>query len=76
MTQGFLATDKLDAVFTGKPSHAGADPEKGKNALLAAAQAAISLHTISRHTAAVPAGVNVGILEAGTGRNVVLRPTA
>lgn len=70
MTQGFLATDKLDAVFTGKPSHAGADPEKGKNALLAAAQAAISLHTISRHSGGA-SRINVGILEAGTGRNVV-----
>lgn len=70
MTQGFLATDKLDAVFTGKPSHAGADPEKGKNALLAAAQAAISLHTIARHSGGA-SRINVGILEAGTGRNVV-----
>lgn len=70
MTQGFLATDKMDAVFTGVPSHAGAEPEKGKNALLAAAQAAISLHTISRHSAG-SSRINVGMLEAGTGRNVV-----
>lgn len=70
MTDGFLATDKIDAVFTGKPAHAGADPEKGKNALLAAAQAAISLHTIARHSAG-SSRINVGVLQAGTGRNVV-----
>lgn len=70
MTQGFLATDKMDAVFTGAPSHAGAEPEKGKNALLAAAQAAISLHTISRHSGG-SSRINVGVLEAGTGRNVI-----
>lgn len=70
MTDGFLATDKMDAVFTGKPAHAGADPEKGKNALLAAAQAAISLHTIARHSAG-SSRINVGVLQAGTGRNVV-----
>lgn len=70
MTNGFLATDKMDAVFTGKPAHAGADPEKGKNALLAAAQAAISLHTIARHSAG-SSRINVGVLQAGTGRNVV-----
>lgn len=70
MTKGFLATDKLDAEFSGVPSHAGAEPEKGKNALLAAAQAAISLHTISRHSGG-SSRINVGVLEAGTGRNVV-----
>ena len=30
MTKGFLATDKLDAEFSGVPSHAGAEPEKGR----------------------------------------------
>lgn len=70
MTTGFLTTDKMDAVFTGVPAHAGADPEKGRNALLAAAQAAISLHTIARHSEGV-SRINVGVLEAGTGRNVI-----
>ena len=50
MTDGFLATTKLDAEFHGVSAHAGAAPEEGKNALLAAAQAAISLSTISRHS--------------------------
>lgn len=70
MTDGFLATTKLDAVFRGVPAHAGAAPEQGKNALLAAAQAAISLSTISRHSQG-SSRINVGVLQAGTGRNVV-----
>lgn len=32
----FLASTKLDATFTGLAAHSGADPQKGKNALLAA----------------------------------------
>lgn len=70
MTDGFLATTKLDAVFKGVSAHAGAAPEQGKNALLAAAQAAISLNTISRHSQG-SSRINVGVLNAGTGRNVV-----
>ena len=70
MTDGFLATTKMDAVFHGVPAHAGAAPEEGKNALLAAAQAAISLSTISRHSQG-SSRINVGVLNAGTGRNVV-----
>lgn len=70
MTDGFLATTKLDAVFKGVSAHAGAAPEQGKNALLAAAQAAISLSTISRHSQG-SSRINVGVLNAGTGRNVV-----
>lgn len=70
MTDGFLATTKLDAEFKGVAAHAGAAPEEGKNALLAAAQAAISLSTISRHSKG-SSRINVGVLNAGTGRNVV-----
>lgn len=69
-TEGFLATTKLDAVFTGTPAHAGAAPETGRNALLAAASAALNLHAISRHSQGA-SRVNVGVLQAGTGRNVV-----
>ena len=69
MTDGFLATTKLDAEFKGVSAHAGAAPEQGKNALLAACQAAISLNTISRHSQG-SSRINVGVLNAGTGRNV------
>jgi aminobenzoyl-glutamate utilization protein A len=67
---GFLATSKYDAEFTGLPAHAGAAPETGKNALLAAAVAAVNLHAISRHSDGV-SRINVGILNAGSGRNVI-----
>lgn len=68
--EGFFATTKLDAVFTGVAAHAGAAPEAGRNALLAAAAAALNLHAIPRHSQG-PSRINVGQLEAGTGRNVV-----
>ena len=67
---GLLATTKLDAHFTGRSAHAGSAPHEGKNALLAAAQAAISLHSISRHGKGA-SRINVGVLNAGTGRNVL-----
>ncbi len=71
---GFLATTKYDAVFTGIPAHAGAAPEVGRNALLAAATAALNLHAIPRHSQGT-SRINVGVLKAGTGRNVI-PPTA
>ncbi|OLO03122.1 MULTISPECIES: amidohydrolase [Salinicola] len=67
---GYLATTKLDVTFTGVPAHAGANPEAGNNALLAAAQAALGLHAIPRHSAGA-SRINVGVLNAGSGRNVV-----
>ena len=67
---GFLATSKYDAKFTGVPAHAGAAPEEGKNALLAAACAALNLHAIARHSGG-SSRINVGTLEAGSGRNVI-----
>ena len=67
---GFLATSKYDAHFQGVPAHAGAAPEQGKNALLAAACAALNLHAISRHSAGA-SRINVGRLDAGSGRNVI-----
>ena len=70
VTGGILATSKLDAVFTGKSAHAGLQPQIGKNALLAAAAASLSLHSIARHEAGA-SRINVGTLQAGTGRNVV-----
>ncbi|HYF94704.1 MAG TPA: amidohydrolase [Symbiobacteriaceae bacterium] len=69
-TGGFLATCKLDAHFSGKPAHAGAAPHEGKNALLAAATSALNLHAIARHGDGA-SRINVGVLQAGTGRNVV-----
>lgn len=67
---GYLATTKLDVTYTGVPAHAGGKPEEGRNALLAAAQAAVGLHAIPRHSAGA-SRINVGVLNAGSGRNVV-----
>lgn len=68
--RGFLATTKFDADFKGVAAHAGGSPEKGKNALMAAANAAINIEAITRHSAGMTR-VNVGVLNAGTGRNVI-----
>ncbi len=61
---------KSDVTFTGVPAHAGGSPETGKNALLAAANATINLYAISRHSKGI-SRVNVGVLQAGSGRNVI-----
>lgn len=69
-TWGSLATTKYDVTFTGLAAHAGGFPEKGKNALLAAASAVLALQAIPRHSGG-QSHVNVGTLHAGTGRNVI-----
>ena len=69
-TLGFLATTKIDVYFEGEPSHAGASPELGKNALLAAASCALNLHTLPQFGAGM-SRLNVGTLVAGTARNVI-----
>lgn len=66
---GFLATSKIDLHFEGKPSHVGAEPEKGRSALLAAAAASLMIQGISRHGAG-DTRVSIGRLVAGEGRNV------
>lgn len=69
-TIGFLATSKLDVYYEGISSHAGAAPELGKNALLAAASCALNLHTLTQFASGMTR-LNVGTLNAGSGRNVV-----
>ncbi len=68
--KGFLCTTKLDVEYRGKGAHAGGEPHKGKNALLAAATAALNLHAIAPHSDGITR-LNVGVLNAGEGRNVV-----
>lgn len=68
--RAFLCTTKLDVDFKGVGAHAGGEPHKGKNALLAAATAALNLHAIAPHSGGVTR-LNVGVLNAGEGRNVV-----
>ncbi|WP_086953859.1 M20 family metallo-hydrolase [Xenorhabdus innexi] len=66
----FLATTKIDVIYRGVASHAGGKPEEGKNALLAAAQAALGLNAMPRHSKGI-SRINVGVLQAGSGRNVI-----
>jgi aminobenzoyl-glutamate utilization protein A len=69
-THGFFANAKLRVIFTGRPAHAAAAPEEGRNALLAAAQATVGLHALPRFATA-DTRVNVGVLRAGTAPNIV-----
>ena len=67
---GTLATSKLDVFFTGRAAHAGGAPEKGNNAMLAAATAVLNFQAIPRCSTG-ETRVNVGVLQAGSGRNVI-----
>ncbi|MDG2938684.1 M20 family metallo-hydrolase [Bisgaard Taxon 10/6] len=68
--KNFLSTTKIDICYKGKPAHAGAAPHLGRNALLAAAHAVTQLHGIARHGEGMTR-INVGVLKAGEGRNVI-----
>lgn len=68
--RNFLATTKFDVEFTGVAAHAGASPEYGKNALMAAVAATSNVMSIPRHSGGA-SRINVGVLQAGTGRNVI-----
>lgn len=68
--QGFLASTKLDVTFHGVAAHAGMEPEKGRNALAAAAKASLEMLNIPAQFTEL-CRVNVGTLRAGTGRNVI-----
>lgn len=68
--EGFLCTTKFDVVYKGVAAHAGGAPNEGRNALLAAASAALALSGIPPHRDGTTR-INTGVLQAGTGRNVV-----
>lgn len=70
ITKEFLSTTKIDVEYKGKGSHAGAAPNEGNNALLAASAAVLNIHAIPPHKDGVTR-VNVGVLNAGVGRNVI-----
>ncbi|MGE8203023.1 amidohydrolase [Heyndrickxia sp. NPDC080065] len=69
-SSGFLATTKMSATFIGVASHAGASPEKGRNALVGAATALLNIHAIPRFSSG-ETRVNVGVLEGGTALNII-----
>ncbi len=67
---GFLCTTKLDVTYTGRPAHAGVEPNAGRNAMAAACNAFVQLLGIARHGSGMTR-INVGQLIAGEGRNVI-----
>ncbi len=69
-TNKLLATSKFDVHITGRSAHAAGAPQDGANALLAASQMALNMHGITRHAKGVTR-INVGVLRAGEGRNVI-----
>lgn len=69
-TEGFLCTSKFDVMHQGFGAHAGGEPQKGRNALLGAASAALAFHGIAPSSQGITR-LNVGVLRAGEGRNVI-----
>ena len=67
---GFLCTTKMDVTYTGRPAHAGVEPNAGRNAMAAACNAFVQLLGIARHGSGMTR-INVGQLNAGEGRNVI-----
>ena len=66
----FMALSRFEVTFTGRPTHAAASPEQGKNAMLGACNAVTNLYAISRHGKGATR-INVGILQAGSTWNVI-----
>ena len=60
--------DILDITITGKPAHAGAEPEKGVSAIVVAAEAigSMRLGRIDEMTTA-----NIGVIHGGTATNII-----
>ena len=67
---GALATCKYKVTFKGCSAHAGRSPEEGRNAVMAAAHAAVALTGIERHSEGM-SRINVGAIHGGEGTNVV-----
>lgn len=69
-TSDFLATSTFDVHFHGKAAHAGIAPEQGQNALLAACNAVLNMHAISRHGQG-STRINVGQIGGGDATNII-----
>lgn len=66
----FLADKRYNILFKGRSSHAGASPEEGKNALLAACSAVTSLYGISRHSGGC-SRINIGEFISNNASNII-----
>lgn len=67
---GFLSTTKYNVRFHGVAAHSGSCAQLGRNALMAACNAAVQIMGIPRHGQG-NTNVNVGVVRAGEGRNIV-----
>lgn len=67
---GFKATTKWKAVFTGEPAHAAGAPEMGRHAIAAAAQATLGVMGMSRF-ATTDTRVNVGTFHAAGSASII-----
>jgi aminobenzoyl-glutamate utilization protein A len=68
--RGFLASTKMRAELRGLASHASMAPEQGRNALIGAAQAMLSIHALP-HKAGGQTRAHVGRLVGGVTANIV-----
>jgi glutamate carboxypeptidase len=59
----------LEVTFSGRAAHAGVEPEKGRSAILAAAQQVVNLHALNGRWPSVT--LNAGVIAGGTRPNVV-----
>lgn len=66
----FFADKRYNISFKGRSSHAGASPEEGKNALLAACSAVTSLYGISRHSGGC-SRINIGGFISNNASNII-----
>lgn len=66
----FLADKRYRVLFKGRSSHAGASPEKGKNALAAACSAVTGLYGISRHSGGC-SRINIGEFISNNASNII-----
>jgi aminobenzoyl-glutamate utilization protein A len=65
----FLATSKYQVRFVGQGAHVVNSPQTGRNALLAAASAALALHALAPHSGGWYS-INVGVMRAGDEQGV------
>jgi glutamate carboxypeptidase len=58
-----------EIIITGRAAHAGVEPEKGRSAILEAAQQVLALHALNGRWPS--ATINAGVIDGGTRPNVV-----
>jgi glutamate carboxypeptidase len=58
-----------EVTLTGRAAHAGVEPEKGRSAILAAAEQIVALHALNGRWPSVT--LNAGVIQGGTRPNVV-----